>query len=159
MIRPTLTDFDSQLLTELVSGYSGTPLFKKLGVKEGLVVCTSRPPENFGEALGELPSGAVLCHEFDDADLFVLFATESKVLIEDFRKAMTLIPSNGAIWVAWPKKSSGVSTDLTEDVMRELFLPTGMVDSKVCAIDAVWSGLRFVVRKENRPSWHRSAKR
>lgn len=64
---------------------------------------------------------------------------------------MTHIPSDGAVWVAWPKKSSGVETDMTEDTMRELFLPTGLVDNKVCAIDETWSGLRFVLRKENRP--------
>lgn len=66
---------------------------------------------------------------------------------------MANIASDGAIWVAWPKRSSGVETDLTEDTMRDLFLPTGMVDNKVCAIDETWSGLRFVVRKENRPDW------
>ena len=70
-----------------------------------------------------------------------------------FENAQKRIAADGAIWVAWPKRSSGVETDLTEDVMRELFLPTGMVDNKVCAIDETWSGLRFAVRKENRPDW------
>lgn len=72
---------------------------------------------------------------------------------ETFADAKTHITADGAIWVAWPERSSGVETDLTEDAMRELFLPTGMVDNKVCAIDETGSSLRFVVRKENRPNW------
>jgi hypothetical protein len=66
---------------------------------------------------------------------------------------MAMMPPDGSIWIAWPKKSSGVETDITENTLRELFLPTGIVDNKVCAIDETWSGLRFVVRKENRAGW------
>ena len=86
-------------------------------------------------------------------DVAVCFATEAAVLEELFGTAMRRIPADGAIWTAWPKKASKVPTDITEDVLRARFLPTGLVDNKVCAIDETWSGLRFVVRKENREAW------
>jgi hypothetical protein len=135
-----------------VAGYSGTPLVRKLGIREGTVVAAIGAPSHFPALLGDLPDGARLGDD-PRADMVVVFATERAGIVEGFGEAMTRIPADGAIWVAWPKRSSGVATDLTEDVMRELFLPTGMVDTKVCAIDETWSGLRFVVRVEHRPGW------
>lgn len=135
-----------------MTGYSGTPLPKKLGIKEGLTVgIIGESPLGF--ALEDLPSGTQIHHQLEPSDIFLIFATASPAIEDLFHQAMQQIPAEGAIWVAWPKKSSGVATDLTEDTMRDLFLPTGMVDNKVCAIDETWSGLRFVVRKENRPDW------
>lgn len=111
-------------------------------------------PAGFRDKLGRLPQRARIVDSFlDDADISILFSTERNEMETLFHQAMAQIPSDGAIWVVWPKKSSGVPTDLDEDWMRHVFLPTGLVDNKVCAIDDVWSGLRFVVRKEDRESW------
>ena len=137
-----------------MAGYSGTPLPKKLGIKEGLVVGTIGSPIDFYQLLGDhLPEGVEVHQEIKPSDIFILFAKWQTEMEDAFENAQKRIAADGAIWVAWPKRSSGVETDLTEDVMRELFLPTGMVDNKVCAIDETWSGLRFAVRKENRPDW------
>jgi hypothetical protein len=84
----------------------------------------------------------------------VIFATEADDLERRFLSAMATLPADASIWCAWPKRASKVPTDITEDRLRDLFLPTGMVDNKVAAIDDVWSGLRFVVRKELRPTWN-----
>ena len=135
-----------------MAGYSATPLVRKLGIREGTTVATIGAPATFPALLGDLPDGATLGDDLV-ADMVVVFARERADMVEGFGDAMTRIPADGAIWVAWPKRSSGVPTDLTEDVMRELFLPTGMVDTKVCAIDETWSGLRFVVRTEHRAGW------
>jgi hypothetical protein len=136
-----------------VAGYSGTPLPKKLGIKEGMTVAILGEPEGFREALGEIPVGVLLVQELQPCDIFIVFSLRASEMESQFHTAMAQLPPDGAIWVAWPKKSSGIETDMTEDTMREMFLPSGMVDNKVCAIDDTWSGLRFVVRKENRASW------
>lgn len=138
-----------------MAGYSGTPLPKKLGIKEGMAVACYGAPAEFPLALGHLPDGVHLHHRRQAADVFIVFAKTREEIQRRFADALDHVPPHGAIWVAWPKKSSGVETELTEDTMRELFLPTGMVDNKVCAIDETWSGLRFVVRKENRLDWGR----
>jgi hypothetical protein len=132
------------------AGYSGTPLAKKLGIDGGTRVRLIAPPPGFREVIAE--SGASFTRS-GLADVYVVFATSSSEIVERFHMALETVPADGAIWVAWPKKSSGVPTDLTEQTMRDLFLPTGMVDNKVAAIDLTWSGLRFVVRRENRPGW------
>ena len=137
-----------------MTGYSGTPLPRKLGIKENMSVGVLEAPDGFDAIVGDLPPAVELHDQVRPSDIFIVFARWRTDMEERFRKAMAQIPADGAVWVAWPKKSSGVETDLTEDTMRELFLPTGMVDNKVCAIDETWSGLRFVVRKENRVSWH-----
>lgn len=137
----------------MTAGYSGTPLTRKLGIRPGMRLSLVDPPPGFDATLGGLPDGAVLVAGDDRCDMAVCFATGSTHLVASFGAAMTRIPAHGAIWVAWPKRSSGVETDITENVCRDLFLPTGMVDTKVCAIDDTWSGLRFVVRKELRPTW------
>lgn len=136
-----------------MAGYSGTPLPKKLGIKEGMTVGVLNAPNFFDFDLGDLPNEVDVHRTEAQADLYLIFADRAEEAERGFTRAMTMLPADGAIWVAWPKKSSGVETDISEDTLRELFLPTGMVDNKVCAIDDTWSGLRFVVRKENRPNW------
>jgi hypothetical protein len=135
------------------AGYSGTPLWKKLGITPISRIAARGAPDGFIDALGKLPEGARFTRNADGADLFVLFATDSSEMVRLFDQAIRHLPATGAVWTAWPKRSSGVATDLTENVLRDLFLPRGLVDNKVCAIDEVWSGLRFVVRRENRDTW------
>jgi hypothetical protein len=138
-------------------GYSGTPLPAKLGIKEGMALALINPPEDLSRFL-QLPAGVEVVAR-GPVDIAIIFATRADDLVTNFGKAMLRIPADGAIWVAWPKKASKVPTDITEDRLRELFLPTGMVDIKVAAISEIWSGLRFVVRKENRKSWSGGARR
>ena len=129
------------------AGYSGTPLPKKLGIRDGDTVVVLDAPDGFElgvPTVHRLPRAAT-------ADVIVFFTTERARLeakLAALRAAMT--PSAG-LWVAWPKKASKVPTDMTEDVVRDAALPTGLVDNKVCAIDETWSGLRLVIRKELRP--------
>lgn len=136
-----------------MAGYSGTPLPKKLGITEGMTIGILNAPNYFNFDLGDIPEDVEIHRTEAPADLFLIFADRAAEAERGFNRAMTMIPADGAIWVAWPKRSSGVETDIAEDTLRELFLPTGMVDNKVCAIDDTWSGLRFVVRRENRPGW------
>jgi hypothetical protein len=138
-------------VSAMVAGYSGTPLVKKLGFKAGMKVVVLNGPEGFDGTLGELPEGVVVARRLGGSkDMVICFVTERAVLarrLDGLRKA---IAPDGTVWVAWPKKASGVLTDVTEDVIREVVLPTGLVDVKVCAIDATWSGLKLVIRKELR---------
>ena len=130
------------------AGYSGTPLPKKLEIKEGTRVATVGAPAEFSGTLGGLPAGAKLHRGLSQPrDLTIWFVTSRKQLEGDLRR---IAPAKGvgSLWIAWPKKASGVKTDVTEDVLREVILPYGMVDRKVCAIDATWSGLLFSWRKE-----------
>lgn len=138
-----------------MAGYSGTPLPQKLGIKEGMTISILNAPNYFHFDLGDLPEDVEVRADADNApaDIFLVFSARAAEAERGFERAMTYLPPDGAIWVAWPKKSSGKDTDITEDMLRDLFLPTGMVDNKVCAIDDTWSGLRFVVRKENRADW------
>ncbi len=141
-----------------MAGYSGTPLPKKLGIREGMTVGVLNAPNYFDFDLGEMPEEVEVHRTEAPADVFLIFADRAAEAERGFNRAMTMIPPDGAIWVAWPKKSSGVQTDLDENALRDLFLPTGMVDNKVCAIDDTWSGLRFVVRLENRGAWNQSGR-
>jgi hypothetical protein len=136
-----------------VAGYSGTPLPQKLGIKEGMTLGILGAPDSFIPTLGLLPPDVEVRSYLAASNIFVVFGKSADELDETFRRAKALLPADGAIWVAWPKRSSGVETDITEDTLRDLFLPAGMVDNKVCAIDETWSGLRFVVRMENRATW------
>jgi hypothetical protein len=134
-----------------VAGYSGTPLVRKLGIREGDVVALRSAPPDFDEVLGELPDGArIKRRAAPPVDVVVAFF-ESRAKLAGACESLggTIFP-DGALWVAWPKRSSGVPTDVTEDVVREVALPLGLVDNKVCAIDETWSGLRLVHRLENR---------
>lgn len=132
---------------------SGSPLVQKLGITEGKTVGILNMPNYYDLSLGDLPS-EVTVHRGDfPADIFIVFAERSDEAELGFQNAITNLPADGAIWLFWPKKGSGVDADLTEQALRDMFLPTGMVDNKVIAVDDTWSGLRFVVRKENRATW------
>ena len=134
-------------------GYSGTPLARKLGIKEGSRLALLGAPEGFDEDLAPLPDGVhVLRRLGPDLDVAVLFVTARKELERRFPEVAAAITPAGGFWVAWPKKSSKVPTDVTEDVLREVGLPQGLVDNKVCAVDQVWSGLRLVYRLRDRPA-------
>jgi hypothetical protein len=135
----------------MMAGYSGTPLAKKLGIKEGFRLAFVGAPEGFAPGLGPLPAGAeVVEAPARPLDLIVGFARSRADLARDFPRLAALLTPAGMLWIAWPKKGSGVATDLTENVVREVGLAAGLVDTKVCAIDEVWSGLRFVVRLRDR---------
>jgi hypothetical protein len=136
-----------------MAGYSGTPLPKKLGIKEDSIVALLGAPAGFEKVLGALPAGASTKTDLRGKapiDVVLLFTKSRADLAERFAKTRDRIAQNGGLWVCWPKKSSGVATDLTEDVAREIGLAEGLVDNKVCAIDEVWSGLRFVWRTTDR---------
>jgi hypothetical protein len=133
------------------TGYSGTPLPKKLGFKPGHRVAFLDAPEEFAALLGELPEGVEVSTRLaGHRDLVVVFVTARAALVRRLDALRRAIAPDGMVWVAWPKRSSGVPTDMTEDVVREVALPAGLVDVKVCAIDATWSGLKLVIRKELR---------
>jgi hypothetical protein len=133
-------------------GYSGTPLPKKLGIKPAHRIAFIGAPTNFGETLGVLPEGAKLVtRQQAPLDLIVLFVKRERDLLAQFEKLAAKLSPAGMLWIAWPKKASGVATDLTETVVRKTGLDAGLVDNKVCAIDEVWSGLRFVIRLKDRP--------
>ncbi len=134
-------------------GYSGTPLATKLGIKEGARVALLGAPAGFDTVLAPLPAGVRILHRLGpDLDVALLFVTERRALARRFPAVAGSITPAGGCWVAWPKRASKVPTDLTEDVLREVGLPFGLVDNKVCAVTDVWSGLRFVWRRENRPA-------
>jgi hypothetical protein len=135
-----------------MSGYSGTPLPRKLGIKEGASLALVGAPGAFLEStLAPLPDRVeVRGRVRGPLDVIVFFTTSRAELERRFGKLAAALAPAGALWIAWPKRASGVATDLTEDVLREVGLPQGLVDTKVCAIDETWSGLRFVIRKENR---------
>lgn len=133
------------------AGYSGTPLVKKLGIKEGARVAYLRAPEGFADLVGPLPDGAERRDRArGDLDLVVAFTTARRDLEDRLPRWKQTMCSDGSLWVAWPKRASGVPTDVTEDVVREVGLANGLVDTKVCAIDETWSGLRLVVRLRDR---------
>ncbi len=132
-----------------MAGYSGTPLVRKLGIKPGYRLAFSHEPATFRETLGPLPAGVSFV---DDAlDLAVAFGTARADLEARFTLLAQQLAPAGMLWISWPKKASGVSTDLTEHVVREIGLNIGLVDTKVCAIDETWSGLKFVIRVKDRP--------
>ena len=134
-----------------MAGYSGTPLPKKLGIKEGSSAAWVDAPAEFAGLLDPLPADVSDEPKLRPGlDVVVAFFTEAAALAERLPALTEAIFPAGGLWVAWPKRASGVPTDITEDVIRDIALPTGLVDNKVCAIDDTWSGLRLVVRKERR---------
>ena len=141
-----------------MAGYSGTPLPKKLGIKPGARLGLCRPPEDFARTLGELPEGVAaqpVSRGSGRFDVIVCFARSSQDLARDLPSLPARLDPAGGLWIAWPKKSAaktaGLATDLSEAEVRAGGLATGLVDNKVCAIDDTWSGLRFVVRRADRP--------
>ncbi|HVL05988.1 MAG TPA: DUF3052 domain-containing protein [Acidimicrobiales bacterium] len=134
-----------------MSGYSRTPLAKKLGVKEGSRLALLGAPDGFDGELAPLPDGVTVLRGLGpDLDVALLFVTERRDLERRFDAVARAVFPAGGFWVAWPKRASKVPTDLTEDVLREVALPKGLVDNKVCAVTEIWSGLRLVWRRENR---------
>lgn len=140
-----------------MAGYTGTPLTKKLGIKAGARVALVRAPEGFERELGRLPDGVRLRTQARGAqDIVLFFATRQAELERRFDGLARAIAPAGGLWIAWPKRTAGVATDLREGVVRELGLAHGLVDNKVCAVDDTWSGLRFVYRLSGRP--HRNGR-
>jgi Protein of unknown function (DUF3052) len=133
------------------AGYSGTPLITKLGLRAGMSVTMLKAPTSLSDLLGELPEGIAVSRRLAGrADVVLIFVQRAAELAANVVALKNAIAPNGMVWVAWPKRASTVPTDLTENVIREIVLPTGLVDVKVCAIDETWSGLKLVVRKELR---------
>jgi hypothetical protein len=134
-----------------MAGYSKTPLAQKLGIKAGTTVAALNSPAQYRSLLSPLPAGVSFADKAIIGASFVhLFVTERQVLEKELKRLRGLLDEAGILWVSWPKKSSGAKTDITEDVIREACLPLGLVDIKVCAVDETWSGLKLMIRRENR---------
>jgi hypothetical protein len=143
--------------TPPAAGYSGTPLVRKLGIKDGARLGLFGAPDGFDQTLGELPERVTVRRRAGAGPFDVIVAFHSRRSELERRLpalAAALVPAGG-LWIAWPKRASGVPTDVTEEVVRTLGLAAGLVDNKVCAIDQVWSGLRLVYRLRDRPSGRR----
>jgi hypothetical protein len=137
--------------SKVTAGYSGTPLAKKLGIKEGTRMFLVDAPTDYDELVDPLPPGVARAASVDArTDLVHVFASSKAKLARHLAAAMKKMRPDCAIWISWPKKSSGVATEITEDTIREVALPMGLVDVKVCAVDETWSGLKLVVRKSLR---------
>ena|SRR5689334_6345889 len=134
-----------------MAGYSDTPLIKKLGIRPGDKVLISRAPAGFDRELGDLPEGVrVVGAKARDLNVVLLFAMSLNDLRKQLEAVADRIVPDGMIWAIWPKKSSGVPSDLTEGVVQQLGLGIGLVDVKVCAVTEIWSGLKFVYRLKDR---------
>lgn len=134
-----------------MAGYSSTPLAKKLGIKENSRIGLVNAPANFQSELGKLPDNAEFVKRLTSSlDIILFFVLTERALARDFAKLAGKLATNGMIWIAWPKKSSGVTTDLSFDSVQRIGLDAGLVDVKICAIDDTWSGLKFVYRLKDR---------
>ena len=136
-----------------MAGYSETPLAKKLGIKEGFCIALVNAPRGFRNEL-KLQQGRVSLDKDSNetVDLILFFAKTRSALSKDFAKLASRLAPAGMLWVAWPKKASGVTTDLSFDKVQKIGLAAGLVDTKICAVSEVWSGLRFVIRVKDRPA-------
>jgi Protein of unknown function (DUF3052) len=135
----------------VMAGYSGTPLARKLGIRAGHTLVLIGAPANYRDLVAPLPDDVTIRERIArDADIVHIFSSRRAGLARRLQSARRLVAQDGAIWVSWPKKAAKVPTDVTEDTVRELALPLGLVDVKVCAVDDVWSGLKLVIRKELR---------
>ena len=133
------------------AGYSGTPLARKLGIGEGATVFAKNAPDNYARLLEPIPPDVAFETRLSkNTDVIHVFHDRRASLEAELKGLRTFIRSDAAVWISWPKKTSKVPTDITEDTIRELALPLGFVDVKVCAISEVWSGLKLVIRKELR---------
>ncbi|HEY2973177.1 MAG TPA: hypothetical protein VGJ48_11750 [Pyrinomonadaceae bacterium] len=135
-----------------MAGYSGTPLAKKLGFKEGFRVGFVNLPRRFKAELGSLPGGVTISSAPlpKPLDLILFFADSQQKLKREFPKLAQRLKTNGMLWIAWPKKASGIATDLSDNSVRKIGLDAGLVDVKVCAVNDIWSGLKFVYRLKDR---------
>lgn len=137
-----------------MADYSGTPLPRKLGIKEGSKLALIDAPQGFEGTLGRLPQATAVSRDGPGPfDVILLFAKRRDALERRFEALARKLEPNGGFWIAWPKKASGVETDIDQSAVMEIGLASGLVDNKVAAVDETWSGLRFVVRKENRGEW------
>jgi hypothetical protein len=132
------------------AGYSGTPLYKKLGIKSGQTAWFSGAPEGYNSELLKIGPFAISRKLTPNLDFLHFFTSSRAELSREFPKLRTALKADGMIWISWPKKSSGVATDLDENIVRDLGLKAGLVDVKVCAVDETWSGLKFVFRLKDR---------
>lgn len=131
-----------------MAGYSGTPLIKKLGIREGAKLFLANAPKDYLKWISPLPEGATVLSRLSvNTDFVHVFSTQEAHLATTLRAVLPKLKQDGMIWVSWPKKSAKVPTDITEDTIRKVALPLGLVDIKVCAVDDVWSGLKLVIRK------------
>jgi hypothetical protein len=134
-----------------MAGYSKTPLAQKLGIKDGTKVVAMGAPAGYRKWLAPLPEDVSFHEKATAGSAFVhLFVTERRTLEKDLKRLRKLLADAGVLWISWPKKASGVATDITEDVIRDVCLPLDFVDVKVCAVDETWSGLKLMIRRENR---------
>ncbi len=135
----------------MTTGYSGTPLAKKLGIKDGFDILTINEPDNYRELLAPIPDSVTFSDKTrSEVDLVHLFTNSRDELFRKLAECVKLINQNGSVWVSWYKKAAKLPTEITEDIVREAAFPVGLVDIKVCAVDDKWSGLKLVIRKENR---------
>jgi len=136
-----------------MAGYSGTPLAKKLGIKPDWLLYVENGPEDYLQLLDPLPGGVTWVEPLaGKVNLIHLFTKEAAELAAKLPRFLKRIVEDGVIWISWPKKAAKIPTDVTEDVIRDVALPLGLVDTKVCAVDEVWSGLKLVIRVANRKS-------
>jgi len=143
------SDFGDQNM----AGYSGTPLAKKIGIKEGSCVALVNAPKDFQFEPKELPDNVVFTKPTSiSLDIILFFVTTERTLAKDFAKLAARLTANGMIWIAWPKKISGVATDLSFERVQRIGLDAGLVDVKICAVNDTWSGLKFVYRLKDRPT-------
>jgi hypothetical protein len=134
------------------AGYSSKSNTQRLGIKPGLRIFVAGAPAAYETIVGKLPDGTSLVKRLGTAiDMVHLFATERASLVDRLSALRDAIEPGGTIWISWPKQASGVPTDLSDNVVRGTALPLGLVDIKACAVDATWSGLKFVIRRELRP--------
>lgn len=134
-----------------MTGYSGTPLAKKLGIQPGFTLAVVNPPGEYRQIVDPMPDGVtILSAVSGSTDMVHLFCTQRADLTNVLTRTIAHLRADATVWVSWPKKASRVPTDITENTIREVALPLGLVDIKVCAVDEIWSGLKLVFRKENR---------
>lgn len=133
------------------TGYSGKPLYQKLGISPGQRICVINSPGDYHRVIeGKVAALTLTDSTRGKADMAHIFETKAEALARKLPALMKMIAPDGAIWVSWPKKAAKMDTDITEDVIRDVALPMGLVDVKVCAVDDIWSGLKLVIRKERR---------
>ena len=134
-----------------MAGYSGTPLLQKLGIKSGMRVIAISAPENYRALLGKLPDDVEFTNRPHLGAQFIHFFVKRRSDLEkQIHRLLKTLANDGTLWVSWPKKSAGMESDITEDVIRAVALPLGLVDVKVCAVDETWSGLKLMIRRERR---------
>ena len=134
------------------AGYSGKPLAQKLGIKRGQLLTFLNAPHGYHVLLGELPDGVIVTRQLrKESDLIQFFARDTMSLKRDFPRLKSNLKRDGMIWISWPKGSSQLQSDLSENVVRKIGLRNGLVDVKICAVDQTWSALKFVIPLKDRP--------